>query len=294
MVGGITGGRNTKGKGFRTCAVGFIFLITPLFVKVFIQCCMRKFKNNSSIFLVLTVSAALLSVTGCVSEPRNVANNETVTTPAVTYTPVATDVTPPSTPVDEMLNVVVELPSSIMLQSLGAYNSSNGTINIPRNLYIHSYPPDIKGYYIVQFKGANPEEYKAKVTELGGEFFGFISDDAHLVKMNGSTKDKIQKLDIVQWAGIYQPAYKIRPGLLYKKGNVTLNILIFGGENITNISRKAESIGGMNLASHEDFFIIYIDGSKITEIANINEVMWIEERVLPTIQSEGIKVKGVT
>ena len=124
---------------------------------------------------------------------------------------------------DESQNVTIELPSAIKLQSLGAYNSSNGTISIPKNLYIDSYPPGEKGYYIVEFKGANPEEYKAKVTDLGGEFFGFISDNAHLVGMNGSTKDRVQKLDIAQWIGIYQPAYKIQPGLLNKKGNATLS-----------------------------------------------------------------------
>lgn len=82
---------------------------------------------------------------------------------------VTTDVTPSSSP-DETQNVIIELPSSIKLQSLGAYNSSNGSISIPKNLYIHSYSPDAKGYYIVQFRGTTPEEYKALVTNLGGEF----------------------------------------------------------------------------------------------------------------------------
>lgn len=230
----------------------------------------------------LAIWAALLlamaiATAGCVSKPGDVTKNEIITTP------IATDITPPSTPVDESQNVNVELPSSIKLQSLGAYSSSNGTIRIPSNLYIHSYPLGVKGYYIVQFKGPIYEEYKAQVTSLGGELFGFIREHAFIVKMNNSTKSRVQKSDIVQWVGIYQPAYKIQPGLLNEKGDVILNIIIFSGENITEISHELESIDGMISVSSEDFFKTRINASKIPKIANIYGVMWIEKYSMPTI-----------
>lgn len=92
----------------------------------------KKVGRMKNAWIWIAMALIVLAAAGCVSKPSDMTKNETVTTPTTT-------VPPTSTPGDEMQNVVIELPSSIKLQSLGAYSSSNGTISIPKNLYIHDF-----------------------------------------------------------------------------------------------------------------------------------------------------------
>ena len=194
--------------------------------------------------------------------------------------------------VEESSETIVEVPRSIKLKDLEAYNLNDSKISIPKNLYIDSYPSETEGYYIVQFNGPIYEEHKTQVIDLGGKFFGYIPKNAFIVKMNESTKNEVQKLHIIQWVGIYQPAYKVSPILLDKTGNVTLTVLVFGGETITNISHKIESLDGTISVSSDNKLRVLIKASTIPEIANMYEVMYIEEYAMPEItsifKSEGI------
>jgi hypothetical protein len=188
--------------------------------------------------------------------------------------------------VGESLEVIVEVPHSIKLRALEAYNLSDGKISIPIDLYIDSYPSGIRGYYIVQFKGQIYEEYKTLIIDLGGEFFNYIPDNAFIVKMNLSTRDKIQKIDVINWIGIYQPAYKVSSNLINKTGNITLTVGVFCGENITNISREIESIGGIASLSSENIIRVLINASMVPCIANIWGVEYVEEYVMPEISKD--------
>ena len=194
--------------------------------------------------------------------------------------------------VEESSETIVEVPRSIKLKVLEAYNLNDSKISIPKNLYIDSYPSETEGYYIVQFNGPIYEEHKTQVIDLGGKFFGYIPKNAFIVKMNESTKNEVQKLNIIQWVGIYQPAYKVSPVLLDKTGNVTLTVLVFSGETITNVSHKIESLDGTIAVSSENSIRVLIKASTIPEIANMYDVMYIEEYVMPEIisisKSEGI------
>jgi len=184
---------------------------------------------------------------------------------------------------NELPEVIIEIPQSIKLKALEAYNVNDNRISIPKDLHIDSYPSEVEGYYIVQFKGPVYEEYKTEVISQGGNFFGYIPDNAFIIKMNESTEKNIQKLNIVQWVGIYQPAYKISPTLLNKTGNVTLTILFFSGENIINMSRRIESLDGITSVSSDDKIKVLIRVSMISEIANMYEVKYIEEYAIPEI-----------
>ena len=185
--------------------------------------------------------------------------------------------------VKELPEAIVEVPESIKLKALEAYNLNDSKIIIPKDLYIDSYPSETEGYYIVQFKGPIYEEYKDQVINLGGKFFDYIPENAFIMKMDECTRDKVQKLNVIQWIGIYQPAYKISPSLLNKTGNVTLTVGIFGGENMTNISRKIESMDGILSVASDDKVRVLINTSMMLEIANMRGVKYIEEYVMPQL-----------
>jgi hypothetical protein len=148
---------------------------------------------------------------------------------------------------------------------------------IPRALKLqHS-----NGYYIVQFKGPVYGETRSTFEDLVDQVIGYIPDYAFLVKMSDATKAQVEELPDVRWIGLYQPAYKIQPGLLEKEGEVELNILVFNDKhkNLQNVRNELVVLGGSITYDGEDNHIIRarIDASQISRIAYIHEVQWMDE-----------------
>ena len=49
---------------------------------------------------------------------------------------------------------------------------------------IRSYPPDVKRYYIVQFRGYIREEWKQGLRDAGAVIFDYVPNNAFVVRMN--------------------------------------------------------------------------------------------------------------
>lgn len=156
-------------------------------------------------------------------------------------------------------------------------------LHIPRNLCITSYPSDISGYYIVQFKGPVYEDYKSQIRSQGGTIYDYVPENAFIVKLNENAKNNIQNLEFIQWVGIYQPAYKFQPYLFNETGDITLNVLIFSDESATDIENRIKSFGGEVQTVADDKIRVRIDSSKIPDIANILGVRVIEKYSMPRI-----------
>ncbi len=175
-------------------------------------------------------------------------------------------------------------------------------ITLPKNLCVCSYPINSEGYYIVMFKGPIYEEYKGQIESLGVILHSYIPKNGFIVKMKESIKDNIEDLEIVEWVGIYQPAFKISVNvkwdsvdppvrevsmpLLTRTGAVTLTVGVFGGENVTDIVNQIESVGGTVstiYGTSQNKFRVWIDATKIPEIANIVGVEFISEYRMPEI-----------
>jgi hypothetical protein len=84
-----------------------------------------------------------------------------------------------------------------------------GPQNLPSELMVSGYSPDISGYYIVQFNGPVQEEWKAEITSLGGKICNYIPYNAFAVKMDRFMKANAELLPFVQYVGIYQPVFKV-------------------------------------------------------------------------------------
>ena len=185
----------------------------------------------------------------------------------------------------------IKIPKTIKLLALEAYPSSVVDsdyieVHLPKNLCILSYPPEIEGYYVVQFRGPIYEEYKDQIRLLGAIVHDYIPENAFIVKMNESTREEVQNLEIVRWIGLYQPAYKMQPSLinsLNRTGDMPLTVLIFSGENMTDIANKIDSPSGATATTSK--IRILIDASKIPDIANIIGVQFIEEYRIPQLST---------
>ena len=87
-----------------------------------------------------------------------------------------------------------------------------------------------RGYYLVQCKGPVLPEWQKMLENADARIISYIPEYAYLVYMDRETKDIVSQLDFVRWIGVWQPAYKIEPGLLEKTGTIKLLITVYDGK----------------------------------------------------------------
>lgn len=168
-----------------------------------------------------------------------------------------------------------------------SFDSCQGEPSYPLDLTISEYPEDVKGYYIVQFIGPVQPEWKEHLVQLGCEIYDYIPDNAFIIRMDSETKEIVQDLDFVQWIGIYQPASKISPALpIEEEAKINLTVLLFRPEDQEEISSILEDLGGEDLQSSGEVIKLKINASLIEDIAEINDVEWIEEHIQPQILND--------
>ncbi|MGZ4846273.1 MAG: S8 family serine peptidase [Halobacteriota archaeon] len=159
-----------------------------------------------------------------------------------------------------------------------------------------------RNYWIVQFVGPVKQEWGKEITSLGGELHGYVPENAFLVNMDGQTKEKVEQLPFVNWVGLYEPAYKISPLLVGKKGKIApkdfamaeikeepfkpvpdgnVTVLLHDAGARDKVSRTIKELGGSVINTGPDMIRASIDPSKIDQLAKIPEVKWIEPRRRP-------------
>jgi hypothetical protein len=175
--------------------------------------------------------------------------------------------------------------------------------NVPENLIVEDYPPDVVGYYLLQFRGPVLQEWKDAVINAGGQFFDYIPDFTFIVKMDKQTKVLVESMEPVRWVGIYQPAYRISPDLmrvLTKGGEerqIDIIITVFRGEPLLNLMEKIEANGGSILnvskGKWKTKLKVRVEPQYLNGIARMTGVKWIEKapefKLFPTLQKGGDK-----
>ena len=66
-------------------------------------------------------------------------------------------------------------------------------------------------FYIVQFSGPVQEDWKQRITDYGAKLFGYLPEDAFIVKMDASTASVVSADHSVTWVGPYKPEFKLAP-----------------------------------------------------------------------------------
>jgi hypothetical protein len=175
---------------------------------------------------------------------------------------------------------------SLFIQlALGSFDplSGFGPPVLDPELTIRNYPDPQAGYYILQFKGPVSQEWKDAVTNTGARLFDYIPQFTFIVKMNAQAYKNIQTMPSVRWIGIYQPGYRVAPGLMPKaleKGEQLIEIVVslFQDEDVESILTEFRNMKAEITAVSEkkDRIILKLPSSCIIGIARMNGVKFIE------------------
>ncbi|MFQ6060781.1 MAG: hypothetical protein ACE5KV_05765, partial [Thermoplasmata archaeon] len=168
------------------------------------------------------------------------------------------------------------------------FDTREGEPPISENLRIESYPNGEAGHYIIQFIGPIKEEWKREVSRLGAEIEDYLPHDAFLIKMSEQTRERLNELDFVQWVGLFQPAYKIRPGLLERRGDFEVKIITYEGKGIYSVLSMLDKDSIMRSYEGDDFGVVKarIDASLLPDLAKLDGVRYIEPLYQPRLTNE--------
>lgn len=171
------------------------------------------------------------------------------------------------------------------------FDTTIGEPKIPVNLKIERYPLDVQGHYLIQFIGPVKEEWKKDIERLGGAILGYVPEDAFIVRMGRSQMEKIENLREVQWMGIYQPAYKVRPVLWNMDGKFDVKIITFKGEGINSVLRMLTKGEVIKYFKNEDFGVVKatIDRSYLPKLARLNSVEYVEPIYEMRVQNQNMQ-----
>ncbi len=158
-----------------------------------------------------------------------------------------------------------------------SFDTKEGEPEIPENLKIRSYPYDGRGQYIVQFIGPIRSEWLEELTQEGVILHEFRHRYNFIVEMDLLAKRKVERLDYVNWIGIYQPAYRFDHELLENSGRQFLEISIFENADPMIMANEISNIGGEIHSVVNHRIRVEIETEKIETLTNFFNIKFITE-----------------
>lgn len=192
--------------------------------------------------------------------------------------------------------------SEISLETAKFDPLKEGEPNIPLELRAKK---DGVSLYILQFKGPIKNEWKDALKNEGIELYGYLPYYACFARMDKTKKEKVLSLSFVRWIGLYHPYYKISPEFknlksvqesrgtldkergwrrytdpLYVSGANQTSIVLYGLPYVNwfDVSIGVNRLGGsvkQITGAAPGRMIVWIDPSKITELARIDGIYYI-------------------
>ncbi len=148
--------------------------------------------------------------------------------------------------------------------------------SIPPGLSISEYAQGQRGYYIVQFAGPVLAEWKSGVENEGAEILDYIPDFAFTVRMSPGQAKRVETLEAVSWVGLYQPAFKLRPGMLTKEGTALYRVRVHRGADAAAARGQVLATGARHFGGSGEAFVVAADAEQLRMMARVLDVGWIE------------------
>jgi len=164
---------------------------------------------------------------------------------------------------------------------------TRGDPRIPDELKISEYPRGVDGYYIVQFRGPVREEWKDSLVRAGAEILDYVPNNAFLVRMDSSLSSSLNRIRTVQWVGPFQPAYKIDPELISKRGTFDVDVITFHPEGVRSVLGVLREASVLSTYMGKDFGKVEarVGHDQLVRIANLVDVNFIQPREVYELQN---------
>jgi Subtilase family len=157
-------------------------------------------------------------------------------------------------------------------------------------------------FYIVQFSGPVQESWKQRISDMGVKFFGYLPDDAFIVKMDASTASGVSADPAVTWVGPYRPEFRLAPrghglgavkeGAAPETGAKEYTVKVFDGEDMHPVIDRLDALGAtVEVVADKDglngkLLRARMDDSLAQEAAKMDEVEWVEEFTAPRLLND--------
>jgi hypothetical protein len=136
-------------------------------------------------------------------------------------------------------------------------------------------------YYIVQFTGPFLQQWFRDLDRSGIRTFGYLPHYAVLAHLTPEQREDVASLPMVRWVGLFQPAYKLEPGLLDASGTRKVVILVMPGADPTPVKTEITAVGGtvndVTTSSFGTTITATLAGSDIAAVARLQETFWVQE-----------------
>ncbi|MFQ5577323.1 MAG: S8 family serine peptidase, partial [Anaerolineae bacterium] len=155
------------------------------------------------------------------------------------------------------------------------FDPAQGEPAMPAQLHRAAYPNDEAGPYIIQFWGPIEPAWRAAIVEQGAQVESYLPDYALLVRLEGDAPAQLKRLPFVRWVGLFQPAYKMNPGLAPSRtGLYRLRLARRAGT--AQVRRAlAPLVGGVSGGGTS--LVVQASFEQLPHIARLPDVLWIEE-----------------
>jgi len=155
-----------------------------------------------------------------------------------------------------------------------------GSQGIPKE-YIQDAPTQGQGHYLVQFIGPEKQAWSDELGSMGAETLGYVPNFAFIVRMDASLVGEVRALPFVIYVGNYQPAFKVAQDVRASKGQLTVNVVLYQGEDPAPVVWDLVSIGAEVTAVSDQFnptIEATVLDTDVPKVARLGPVMSIDMR----------------
>jgi hypothetical protein len=176
-------------------------------------------------------------------------------------------------------------PGTIRLK-VAEFDPVAGVPTLPAAATLDRYPTGVRGGFLVQFQRPITAADRAALEEVGASVKGYVPMMTLEIVMTEDSRAKVATLPGVRWVGIYQPAFKIIPGLPEREASLQpgekmkLQVSLFAGEEEPAMS-DIRGLGArvLKIDRGRSFLVaqIEIPSGRLNSLAGIPQVRFVEE-----------------
>lgn len=141
------------------------------------------------------------------------------------------------------------------------------------------------GLFAVQFKSVITPEWKAQLEELGAEIVGYVPENTLVVRLYAGQPADVKALPFVYWVGHISADLKVEPELLgceWDYVNVVIKLVSVGDAQSVIAHLQNCGATGISIPTESTTLLrATAPHSALLQIADLDEVQWIEEWVQP-------------